>query len=115
MTYPYPHFPSEPTTIQGFALFLINVVLWFFELAMVMIANVLIEIVGAIGQSGANTTSQIIGYLGQAFTNSEVSLSVAGPFAPILASLIWGISIVIIIVAIIKGTQIGANLISNME
>lgn len=115
MTYSYPPFPALPSSITGVGNFLLQLGIWFFSIPIITVANILISIGSGLGTSTGNTASTIVDYLGVAFAQSENSLAMFGAFAPIIASLIWGVSIIIIIFMVFKAVQVGLNEITNME
>ena len=103
-TYTYPPFP---TFGSGIGEFFINLMEWVIEVPLIAFANFLTGIAGAATNSSESSTGAIIGFIGQTWANSVASFQQFGILAPILASTIWGVSVVILIFFIFKAAQLG--------
>lgn len=113
--YSYPPFPPQPQSAAGIGNFILAFLIWIVEVPLITIANVIIGIGNGVSNSGQGTAEDIINYLGRSFQNSVSSLAIFGAAAPIVASIIWGTSIIIIVFLIFKAAQIAADQITNME
>ena len=105
-TYSYPPFPNFG---NGIASFLISLLEWLLEVPLIAFANFLTGIAGAITNSSESSAGTIIGFIGQTWANSVASFKQFGILAPILASAIWGVSILILIFFIFKAVQLGVR------
>lgn len=107
MVYPYPSFP----TYYGGSLgtFILQLLIWIISVPLIAAANFFISIIGNASAAGENSTSSVIGFIGKTWNNSIQSFASLGVFAPVIASLIWGLSVLILIFFIFKAIQLGAH------
>ncbi len=67
----------------------------------------LFEGIGQSATSGAETSTQsILGFLGATWNQSVSSFARYGVLAPVIASAIWGVSIIILIFFVFKAIQL---------
>lgn len=107
MVYSYPAFP----TYYGGSLgtFILQLLTWIISVPLIAAANFFISIIGSASAAGENSTSSVIGFIGATWNNSIQSFSSLGVFAPVIASLIWGLSVLILIFFIFKALQLGVR------
>ena len=104
MLYSYPPFPNFS---NGITTFIIQLFEWFIEVPLIAAANFFGGISDSITNSAETSSSSIIGFIGTTWDNSINSFKSLGIFAPIVASVIWGASILILIFFIFKALQLG--------
>ena len=112
MVFSYPNFPVYNGSISQM---IISLFLWFIELPLIVIGNIIITIGGSVANSAGSTASSVISFPGAIFQQTESSFSAYGVFAPVIASVIWGTSIIILSFMVIKAVQISADELTNME
>ena len=105
-TYTYPPFP---TTGQGLSAFLISLVEWVIEVPLIAIANIITGIGGSATTAGETSTTSVIGFIGQTWNQSIASFAQFGVLAPLIASLIWGLSIIVLIFFAFKAIQLATR------
>ena len=102
--YSYPPFPTFGNSIANFFFSLIE---WIIEVPLIAILNIVIGITGSFS-SGLNNSGYSIGsFMGSIFQNSVQSFSPFGVLAPLMASAVWGLSLVILIFFVFKMIQLG--------
>ena len=106
----YPPFPSYNGNI---AQTIIQLFLWFLEVPLIAITNAGIGIIGGAGSSASQSLGAILLFPGEIFKQTEASFSAYGIFAPIIASAIWGISIIILVFLVLKAVQIAGSELTN--
>ena len=104
MIYSYPQFPSYSNSLTTY---IISILEWIFEIPLIAGANFFGGISNSITNSAETSSSSIIGFIGTTWDNSVNSFKSLGIFAPIVASIIWGASILILIFFIFKALQLG--------
>ena len=97
MSYTWPSFPTMPSSIQDIPFFLVEIILYPFEMLFAAFGDIIQG-----GSSGAatglgNSASAVLGFLGSVWGNSIAPFKTYGIFAPILGSLIWGMGLAILI------------------
>ena len=102
-TLSYPAFPSFNNSITKY---IIAVIEWILEIPLIAIGKFVEGISGSITTSASTSSSSIIGFIGTTWDNSVSSFKALGIFAPVVASIIWGGSIVILIFFIAKAGQL---------
>jgi hypothetical protein len=107
MVYSYPSFPTYYGGNLG--TFLLQLLTWIISVPLIAAANFFISIIGSATTAGQNSTSSVIGFIGATWNNSLQAFSSLGIFAPVIASLIWGFSVLILIFFIFKAIQLGAH------
>lgn len=107
----YPEFPAN----NNIANEIIALILWIIEIPMVALANVIITVFQYIGQSMGSSAGEILAFPGQIFQQTVNSFHQYGIFAPIIASIIWGIAIIILIFFGFKALQIAGDEATNEE
>lgn len=106
LTYNYPPFPS---TNNGITNWIIGLFEWLFEVPLIAIAN-LVSGIGNSATNGAETSAgSIAGFIGTTFNQSLVAFKSFGVLAPVIASAIWGGSIIILIFFIAKAVQLASR------
>ncbi len=90
----YPPFPAYNGNLEQT---LIQLLLWLPETILAAIGNFFEYITGATETSAGNTISQIIAFPGTVFQQSVHAFSGYGIFAPLIASVIWGLTIAVLI------------------
>ncbi len=99
----FPTLPSYSGSISGwlkaFLVFLGEVILYPFEYVIYAIGS-------GIGQGLSNLFSSLFDMASSTYSSSEKSFAFAGPAAPILVSIVWGISLVIIIFFILMAIHL---------
>lgn len=110
MTISYPNFPTYNGNL---AQTIIEILLWMIEIPIIAIGNVIITVFGGAGTAAANTTATIISFPGAIFLQTELSFKAYGVLAPIIASVIWGGSIIILVFLVLKAVQIASDEITN--
>ena len=103
------HFISFPTMpqytgnvdsyIEAFLIFLGEVVAYPFE-------AILYAIGSGLGSGISNLFTSLFGMAATTYTNSEKDFAFAGPLAPVLVSIVWGISLVIVIFFILMAIHL---------
>ena len=104
MIYSYPQFPSYNNSLTTY---IISILEWIVEIPLIAGANFFGGISNSITTSAQTSSSSIIGFIGTTWDNSITSFRSLGIFAPVVASIIWGGSIVILIFFIAKALQLG--------
>ena len=104
MIYSYPPFPQFNNSLTTY---IISILEWIFEIPLIAAANFFGGISDSITNSAETSSSSIIGFIGTTWDNSITSFRSLGIFAPVVASIIWGGSIVILIFFIAKALQLG--------
>ena len=100
--YAYPNFPTYTSVTQ----FVIALLEWIILVPLTAIANFIIAIAGALQQGGQSSAVSISAFIGETWNNSIQSFSSLGVFAIVVASLMWGISIMILIFFVFKAIQL---------
>ena len=106
MVYSYPPFPSFSGGITSFVIGLLK---WIIEIPLIAFANFFTGIAGSATTAGESDTSSIIGFIGQTWQNSINSFNSFGVLAPIIASLIWGLALLILVFFLFKIVQLGEH------
>lgn len=106
MVYSYPPFPSFAGGIGGF---IIGLLQWAVEIPLIALANMFTGITGAATAAGEQDTTSVIGFIGQTWQNSINSFKAFGVLAPIIASAIWGIALLVLVFFIFKIIQLGEH------
>ena len=104
MIYSYPPFPQFNNSLTTY---IISILEWIFEIPLIAAANFFGGISDSITNSTETTSASVIGFIGTTWDNSVNSFKSLGIFAPVVASIIWGGSIVILIFFISKALQLG--------
>jgi hypothetical protein len=112
MTITYPPFPTYNGNLSQM---IIQMVLWVIEIPLIAIGNGLILIIGGASSSASQSLGAILYFPGAIFVQTEDSFAAYGIFAPLIASLIWGVSIIIIVFLVLKAVQIAGDEITNEE
>ena len=102
-------YPAFPTFGSGIGAFFIALLEWLIEVPMIAIANFVAGVSGAVTNGTEASAGTIIGFIGDTWANSVNSFQQFGIAAPILASLVWGVSILILIFFIFKAVQLGVR------
>ena len=91
-------FPSPPTYSSGsIATFIIDFLIWLVEIPFYGLVMVLEDIFNAFAGSSSSTISGLFGILTSSFNQTVQALSGFGIFASVIAAIIWGISLLIIL------------------
>lgn len=106
MVYSYPPFPTSNGGITGFVIAFLE---WIIEIPLVAFANFFIGISGSATTAGESDTSSIVGFIGQTWQNSINSFQSFGVLAPVIASLIWGVALLILVFFLFKIVQLGEH------
>jgi lipopolysaccharide export LptBFGC system permease protein LptF len=106
----YPPFPKWNGSITSL---LMQIIMWIIEVPLIAVANVIIVVVKDIGNTLGSTGAIIIAFPATIFKESVASFSAYGVFAPIIASFVWGISIIILVFFVFKALQIGGSEMEN--
>jgi hypothetical protein len=106
----YPQFPTYTGSIPSF---LLQIILWILEIPLIAIGNMIIGVSGSATNSLGTGVSTVISFPATIFRQSEASFRAYGVFAPIIVSLIWGVSIIILIFFIFKAVQIAGTEMTN--
>ena len=106
----YPQFPQWNGSISNL---LLQIILWIVEIPLIAIGNVIIGVSGSVGNSIGSGASTVISFPATIFKQSEASFRAYGVFAPIIVSVIWGASIIILIFFIFKAVQIAGDEMTN--
>ena len=104
MIYSYPPFPQFNNSLTTY---IISILEWIFEIPLIAAANFFGGISDSITSSAETSSASVIGFIGTTWDNSVNSFKSLGIFAPVVASIIWGGSIVILIFFISKALQLG--------
>jgi hypothetical protein len=100
--YTYPPFPSS----TNITTFLVQLIEWIIEIPIIAVANFFTGIAGSMTSAGESDTSSVLGFIGKAWDGSLQAFSGLGIFAPIVASLVFGIGILILIFFVFKAIQL---------
>lgn len=99
----FPSLPSYTGSISGwleaFLVFLGEVIIYPFEYIIYAIGS-------GIGQGMGNLFSSLFDMASSTYTSSERSFAFAGPLAPILVTIVWGVSFIIIIFFILMAVHL---------
>ncbi len=106
LTFSYPSFPSYNGNIGTY---LLELIFWVISIPFIALGNFITGIMGGVTSGASSSASSVLGFIGTEFTNSEHDFAFAGPFAIILASLVWGIALLIIIFFIFKAIQLALH------
>ena len=94
-------FPSPPTYSSGsIATFIVDFLVWIVEIPFIGLVILLEDIFNALGGSFGSTISGLFGILTSSFNQTVQALSGFGIFSSILAAIIWGVSLLIILLFI---------------
>jgi len=102
----YPPFPSYNGNIGNY---LLQLIFWFLSIPAIAIGNFIIGIAGGVTQGASSSAGSVTGFIGQVFKDSISGFSSFGPFAIVVASLVWGIAILVLIFFIFKAIQLAAH------
>ena len=105
--YSYPPFPS--LSGSNFSSFFFGLLEWIIEVPIIGIMNLFLGLIGSFSTGIDNSSQNIGSFIGNIFNQSVASFSQFGIFAPILASMIWGLSILILIFFIFKSLQLSVR------
>ena len=100
--YAYPNFPTYTSVTQ----FVIALLEWIILVPLTAIANFIIAIAGGLQQGGQSSAVSISAFIGETWNNSIQSFSSLGVFAIVVASLMWGLALMILIFFIFKALQL---------
>jgi len=103
--YTYPPFPTS----TSITIFLVQLIEWIIEIPIIAIANFFTGIAGSMTSAGESDTSSVLGFIGKAWDGSLQAFSGLGIFAPIVASLVFGIGILILIFFVFKAIQLAVR------
>lgn len=106
----YPPFPNLNGTLQQN---IMSLIMWVFETIITAFVIGTQTIATDIYSSVGGTISSIVEFPAKIFDQTESAFSGYGILAPILASLVWGVSIIILVFLLLKASQIGASEITN--
>ena len=107
----YPPFPQN----GNIATELVQILIWIFEIPVIAMANGIIGISGNITNGLSSSAITIFSFPGQIFQQTVSAFKAYGVLAPIIASVIWGISIIILVFMVLKAVQIGGDELTNEE
>ena len=110
MTTSYPSFPNLNGTITQNIL---SLVMWVIETILTAFVIGIQTIASDIYNSVGSTITSIVEFPAKIFDQTVSDFSGYGILAPILASIIWGVSIIILVFLLLKASQIGASEITN--
>ena len=99
-------FPNLPTYSGSISSFVENFLIYLGEIILYPFEYVIYAIGSGIGQGLGNLFSSLFGMASTTYTSSVKSFGFAGPLAPILVSIVWGISLVIIIFFILMAIHL---------
>ena len=102
--YAYPPFPI--LSGSNFSSFFFGLLEWVVEVPIIGIINLFLGLLGSFSNGMDNSTQSIGSFIGSIFNQSVASFSPFGIFAPVLASIIWGLSILILIFFVFKAFQL---------
>ena len=100
--YAYPSFPSYTSVIQ----FVEALLEWMLLVPLTAIANFIIAIASGLQQGGQSSAVSISAFIGETWNNSIQSFSSLGVFAIVVASLMWGLALMILTFFIFKTLQL---------
>lgn len=100
--YAYPNFPTYSSITQ----FVVALLEWMLLVPLTAIANFIIAIAGGLQQGGQSSAVSISAFIGETWNNSIQSFSSLGVFAIVVASLMWGLALMILIFFIFKALQL---------
>ena len=106
----YPPFPNLNGSLSQN---IMSLIMWVFETILTAFVIGIQTIAGDIYNSVGSTISSIVEFPAKIFDQTESDFSGYGILAPILASIIWGVSIIILVFLLLKASQIGASEITN--
>ena len=107
----YPPFPKDTNIAKE----LVNIIIWIFKIPVIAMANGIIGISGNVTNGLSASAITIFSFPGQIFQQTVSAFKAYGVLAPIIASGIWGISIIILVFMILKAVQIGGDELTNEE
>ena len=92
-------FPKPPTFSYGSSIttFIIDFLIWLVEIPFYGLVILLEDIFNAVAGSSSSTISGLFGILTGSFNQTVQALSGFGIFAAVIAAVIWGMSLLIII------------------
>ena len=92
-------FPKPPTFSYGSSIttFIIDFLIWLVEIPFYGLVIILEDIFNAVAGSSSSTISGLFGILTGSFSQTVQALSGFGIFASVIAAVIWGISLLIIL------------------
>jgi hypothetical protein len=102
----YQSFPSYNGNPGSY---LLQLLFWFLSIPITAIANFIIGIAGGVTQGASSSAGSVSGFIGRVFSLSISGFYSFGPFAIVVASLVWGIAILILIFFIFKAIQLAAH------
>jgi transaldolase len=104
--YTYPKFPTTTNPVD----FIIELIEWIIGVPLIAIANFIRGIAAGITKGSSSSAKLISGFIGRVFSQSVDGFSYAfGPFGIVIASLIWGIAILILVFFIFKAIQLALH------
>ena len=107
----YPPFPQNGNIARE----LVHILIWIFEIPIIAMAKGIIGISGNITNGLSSSAITIFSFPGQIFQQTVSAFKAYGVLAPIIAAVIWGISIIILVFMIFKAVQIGGDELTNEE
>lgn len=108
-------YPNFPTYNGNLGQTVAQILLWIIEIPLIAFANGIIAIAGGASSSAAKSLGTVLLFPGQIFQQTESSFSQYGVFAPVIASVIWGVSLIILVFLVLKAFQIGGDELTNEE
>jgi len=102
----YPSFPYYSGNIGDY---LVQLILWFFSIPLIALANFVIGITGGLTSGASQSAGSISGFIGSVFSSSISGFKSFGPFAIVVASFVWGTAIVILIFFVFKAIQLASH------
>ncbi len=109
------NYPPFPTYKGDLATTIIQIILWIIEIPLIAIGNMIIAIAGGASTGAEQSITTVLEFPAQVFDSTVSSFSAYGVFAPVIASLIWGVSLIILVFLIFKAIQIAGDEITNEE
>ena len=108
-------YPNFPTYNGNLGQTIAQIFLWVCEIPLIALANGFIAIAGGATTSASSSINTILLFPGTIFQQTVASFAQYGVLAPVIASVIWGVSLVILVFLVLKAFQIGTDELTNSE
>ncbi len=102
----YPNPPGMPSSPSAFGLFILQILFWILETIAIGIANVFIAVFGGFASGAGSSGQAVSGFIGATWDQSVHAFAAYGVFAPVIASAVWGISVLILVFFVFKAIQL---------
>ena len=93
----FPSFPSWDGNVNDLPVFVILVIIWVLEVPLIAVYDILVNIALSIISGADNTFTQMFGFMGTIFQDTQTQFAMLGIFAPVAAAAVWGAAALIFV------------------